>query len=542
MRSLLLAALIIFPYFMGFSEEPRYNQPYMRDEWYLYGCGIFNSVDDVSKFLNKFESFLRFEEFEDVDGVIINPSAVIWEASREFGVSVELLLFTMQKEQGAVTATDPLPEWRLKKLMGYLGKSCGAVHHPSEIRTVRGQIRCAAWQFARYMRQLNYPACDGVTVGGWRVGVPHITDDHSRFEGCPWLDPIYVTPKNCAVAGLFTYTPYVGAHWGGCTEYGGNSLFDPVWRALFNFCLKSLYVANYFDNTITIIDTNTLTVVNTLSVCSGPRNIAFTPDGSKAFVTCSNSDEVAVIDARSEEVTKYIPVGDFPYDVAVTPDGRKVYVTNLDSWEIYIIDANDERVITTMSGVRDPRAIHVIGKDGSYRMLVGVHIASSAVNDPVWIFDENEDFLGSIRTGKIPIDIDSLRDVSIDTNNYVYSVNASFNPDDSNYDFFILDISRTSWSVYRRVITDMQNMCVDVDDSRVDICRGAVKVTEYPYLGTYVLYEYTAGGPRGAEKIGGKLFITNTLENTLSVYDINTRNLIKKLRVGSRPWGVRLRP
>ncbi len=137
MRRLFIIALIIFPYFMGFSEEPRYNQPYMRDEWYLYGCGIFNSVDDVSKFLKKYESFLKNERFEDVDGVIINPSAVIWEASREFGVSVELLLFTMQKEQRAVTARDPLPIGKLKKLMGYEGERCGAVHDPSEMRTER---------------------------------------------------------------------------------------------------------------------------------------------------------------------------------------------------------------------------------------------------------------------------------------------------------------------------------------------------------------------------------------------------------------------
>ncbi len=317
MRRFLVFVLTILPYLFAFSVVPRYNQPYMRDECYLYGCGIFNSVDDVSKFLKKYESFLKNERFEDVDGVIINPSAVIWNASREFGVSVELLLFTMQKEQGAVTAHDRLPEWQLKKLMGYEGERCGAVHDPSEIKTVRGQIRCAAWQFARYMRQLNYPICDGVTVGGWRKGVKHETMDFVPREGdepipvdsCPAENEsqiMYVTPPNCAVAALFTYTPYVGKHWNGCWKFGGNSLFEEVWRKLFNFCEFTLYVTNYLSNTITVIDANTETIVNTINVCSGPRNIAFTPDGSKAFVTCSESDQIAVIDARREEVSKYI--------------------------------------------------------------------------------------------------------------------------------------------------------------------------------------------------------------------------------------------
>ncbi len=426
--------------------------------------------------------------------------------------------------------------------MGFLGRRCGAVHFPSEIYTVRGQIRCAAWQFARYMRQLNYPTCDGVTVGGWRVGVPHITTDHDPIEGCRGLDPIYVTPKNCAVAGLFTYTPYVGRHWGGCTRYGGNSLFDPVWRALFNFCVKSLYVTNYFNNTLSVIDTNTLTVVKTIDVCSGPRNIAFTPDGNKAFVACSNSNEVAVIDAQSEEVSRYIPVGDFPYDVAVSPDGSKAYVTCLDSWEVYVIDTNSESVLKVLSGVREPRGVEVVGDRLGYRLLVGIHIPATFVNDAVWVFDEDENFMEGIITGKLPISIGSVKYSNLLSGAYAYSVNALQNADDSNYDFFILEIRGSTNSIFSRVVTDRSNLCVDVSTNKAYVCSGTIKVNEYPYLSSTLSFEFPVNYPRGAERLDNLVFFTNLFDGNVSVWDASTYNFKTFIKVGNGPVGLEVRP
>ena len=426
--------------------------------------------------------------------------------------------------------------------MGYLGRYCGAVHDPSEINTVRGQIRCAAWQFARYMRQLNYPACDGVTVGGWRVGVPHITDDHSRFEGCPWLDPIYVTPKTCAVAGLFTYTPYVGAYWGGCTRYGGNSLFDPVWRTLFNFCLKSLYVANYFNNTLSVIDTNTLTVANTINVCSGPRNIAFTPDSKKAFVTCSNSNEVAVIDAQSEEVSRYIPVGDFPYDVAVSPGGDKAYVTCLDSWEVYVIDTNSESVLKVLTGIREPRGVEVVGDKSGYKLLVGIHIPPTFVNDAVWIFDENENFIEGIITGKVPTSIESVNHSDLRSGAYAYSTNLLPNADDSNYDFFILEIRESINSIFSRVVTDRPNLCADVSTDKVYVCSGTDKVIEYPYLSSALDFEFPANYPRGVKKLNNLILFTNLYNDNILVWDSSTYSFKTFIKVGDGPSGLEVRP
>ena len=45
------------------------------------------------------------------------------------------------------------------------------------------------------------------------------------------------------------------------------------------------YVANAGDNTVSVIDTATNTVVAPIAVGSLPRGVAVTPDGKRAYVT-----------------------------------------------------------------------------------------------------------------------------------------------------------------------------------------------------------------------------------------------------------------
>ena len=80
------------------------------------------------------------------------------------------------------------------------------------------------------------------------------------------------------------------------------------------------------------------TVTSTIPVGGSPYGVAFTPDGSTAYVTNSGSDTVSVIDVASGTVTSTIPVGSTPRGVAVTPDGSTAYVTNPGSDTVTRID------------------------------------------------------------------------------------------------------------------------------------------------------------------------------------------------------------
>jgi YVTN family beta-propeller protein len=72
------------------------------------------------------------------------------------------------------------------------------------------------------------------------------------------------------------------------------------------------YVANEGDNTVSVIDTTTNTVVGTpILVGTAPWGVAVTPDGKHAYVANLNSNNISAIDTATNTVVG-IPVGANP--------------------------------------------------------------------------------------------------------------------------------------------------------------------------------------------------------------------------------------
>ena len=93
---------------------------------------------------------------------------------------------------------------------------------------------------------------------------------------------------------------------------------------------QNAYITNPGDNTVSVIDTATNTVVGSpIPVGSFPFGVAVTPDGSKVYVTNARRQH-RIGDRHGDQHggRPPIPVGVDPVGVAVTPDGSKVYVTN----------------------------------------------------------------------------------------------------------------------------------------------------------------------------------------------------------------------
>ncbi len=97
------------------------------------------------------------------------------------------------------------------------------------------------------------------------------------------------------------------------------------------------YVANIWSDTVSVIDTDPSStdfnkVVSTIEVGGTPVFVAFTPDGTRAYVTNENSDTVSVIDTdpastNYNKVVSIIGAGPKPFGVTITPDGTRAYVT-----------------------------------------------------------------------------------------------------------------------------------------------------------------------------------------------------------------------
>ena len=93
-----------------------------------------------------------------------------------------------------------------------------------------------------------------------------------------------------------------------------------------------------------MIKTANRAVVATIPVGSIPEGVAFTPDGTHAYVANQGSSSVSVIATATNTVVATVRV-DGPSAVAVSPNGQDVYVSKLDG-------TNKVRVIATATNTK----------------------------------------------------------------------------------------------------------------------------------------------------------------------------------------------
>jgi YVTN family beta-propeller protein len=115
---------------------------------------------------------------------------------------------------------------------------------------------------------------------------------------------------------------------------------------------------------VSVIDVASGTWTSTIPVGSSPTGVAFTPDGSTAYVANNEGDTVSVIDVASGTVTSAIPVGWAPDSVAVAPDGSTAYVTNSGSDSVSLIDVASGTVTSTIPVGTPPTGV-AVAPDGS---------------------------------------------------------------------------------------------------------------------------------------------------------------------------------
>jgi YVTN family beta-propeller protein len=134
--------------------------------------------------------------------------------------------------------------------------------------------------------------------------------------------------------------------------------------------MVNAYVPNADDNTVSVIDTASQTVIATIDVGNTPVGAAVTPDGTKAYVTNSSDGTVSVIDTATGTVIATIDVGTVPGGLAVTPDSTKAYVANYgdgspgEGTTVSVIDTASQGVIATIDVGTGPIAV-AITPDGT---------------------------------------------------------------------------------------------------------------------------------------------------------------------------------
>jgi YVTN family beta-propeller protein len=136
---------------------------------------------------------------------------------------------------------------------------------------------------------------------------------------------------------------------------------------------SSLWVANSGTSstpgkTVTLVNPSTYAIQGTVQVGNFPEDIAFAHAGSQAFVTNDDDNTVSVVNTSTRSVTQTVDLSSipmaFPAGIAATPDSSKVFVTSVagqrdtSADNIAVLNSSNPANVT-VSG-----AIHLVGSIG----------------------------------------------------------------------------------------------------------------------------------------------------------------------------------
>ena len=157
------------------------------------------------------------------------------------------------------------------------------------------------------------------------------------------------------------------------------------------------YVTNSASNTVSVIAvTNNPTVVQTISVGTGPRWVTVSPNSAWAYVENAGSNNVSVISVATNQVTATISVGTSPFGAAVTPDNSTVYVANSGSNNVSVIDTMSNTVIDIVAGFDNPVQV-ALTMDGASAYVTNLNANTVSV-----IATASNTITGTVQVGNAP--------------------------------------------------------------------------------------------------------------------------------------------
>jgi YVTN family beta-propeller protein len=265
------------------------------------------------------------------------------------------------------------------------------------------------------------------------------------------------------------------------------------------------YITNDRDGTVSVIDTATSTLVDTVHVGNSPWGVAVSADGTKVYVTNHDSNNVSIINAENDIVTATVPVGSSPWGIAVNPAGTKVYVANIGSNNVSVIDTATNTVTATVLVGQSPNGIAVT-PDGTKVYVTNGNSGTVSVIDT------------ATNTVTATVDISSSKVIYTYTNNNFTGVSFGTRPGG-------IAVNPTGTKVY---VANQESNTVSVIDTAKNTVIATVTVGKSPMK--------VAVDPTGT-----KVYVANQLDD-VSVIDTTTNTVTDTLDVGNRSMGIAVNP
>jgi YVTN family beta-propeller protein len=118
---------------------------------------------------------------------------------------------------------------------------------------------------------------------------------------------------------------------------------------------KEVWAANSGDGSVSIIDTKTKKVKQTVDVGTKHSNrLKFTPDGKYALISDLGSGELVVMDTAARKEVKRLKLGTSTEGILIVPDGSKAFVAVSGDNKVAVVDLKNFEVVKTFEPGKDP--------------------------------------------------------------------------------------------------------------------------------------------------------------------------------------------
>ncbi len=291
-----------------------------------------------------------------------------------------------------------------------------------------------------------------------------------------------------------------------------------------------LYVANSWDDTISVIDTQALKVVATWHVGMEPSSVVEGPAGKYLYVANRISNDVAVLNAQTGAEVKRLAAGRGASYMTLSPDGSRIYVTHVypnpspygtaPESEITVIDTQTAQVVNRIPLHSIAGVFHVaISSDGRLGAAAQLHpknlVPLTAVEHGGAMEDTLELFGPEVGSKPVEVPLDDLDSyaarpfgVAITPDNsrlYVSSGGSEL--------VTVIDLPRLLHYIHLHPASFAYNLAASAN---------------------YVVKRIAVGhDPRGVavSPDGRQVLVANRLDDTISVIDTHTNDIVSTIRL-----------
>jgi len=300
----------------------------------------------------------------------------------------------------------------------------------------------------------------------------------------------------------------------------------------------TVYVSNEKDNTVSIIDGETLEVTDTITVGERPRGIVLSPDGKYLYMCTSDEDHVEVLDLQSNRVLHNLPSGPDPELMVINSDGSNLYIANEDDNMVTVVDVGGRSKVVEIPVGIEPEGMGLSPDD---RWLVNT---SETTNMAHFINTETLEIEANVLVDTRPRVAQFTSDgsevwVSAEIGGTVSVIDTSTHEIKTKISFEIAGLRPESIQpVGIKIATD--------GSDKVYVALGPSARVAVINAKTYEVEDYLLVGPRvwnlEFSPDQKRLFTTNGISGDVSVIDLEKQKVIKSVKVGRLPWGVVVRP